>query len=237
MIGTLVNTAAIVGGGALGLLLKKGMPERLEKAANQVLGLSVLVIGGSGLATTMIKTNGEGGLSSSGEMLLLTSLVIGVIIGELLGIDDRLNSFGHKIEKRLGSEGFAAGFINATLIYCVGAMAIIGSISDGLMGDSSILFVKSMLDGVCSIVLASTLGVGVLFSALAVLLYQGTITLLAQLVAPYATDAMMAGLCTVGYTLVLCIGINFMGFAKIKTANLLPSLLVPVVYQLIVDLV
>lgn len=221
MTGTLVNAGAIVVGGFAGVLLKRGLSEETGRTCNQMFGLATAVVGLNGLLSNMMEVGADGRLSASGELLLFLSLVIGGVVGEALHLEERINRGGKRIEARLGSEGFAAGFINASLIFCVGAMAIMGAINDGLTGDSSVLFVKSALDGV--------------FSAVPVFLYQGAITLLAGALAPYCTDAMLRSLCTVGYALVICIGLNFLLVNRIKTANLLPSLLVPIVYQLAVQ--
>ena len=184
MTGTLVNAAAIVAGGAVGLLAKKGIPTRMEDALHKAMGLAVIVIGINGVITNMVTVGADGILSSSGELLLVFSLVLGVLAGEFLQIEDRLNSLSGLVEQKLHLTGFAASFVSGTLIYCVGAMAIIGSLNDGLRGDPSILFVKSTLDGISSIVLGATMGPGVIFSAIPVVLYQGAITLLAGLLEP-----------------------------------------------------
>ena len=233
MTGTLVNAAAIMAGGLLGVVLKKGLPPKLETAIMKMLGLSVLIIGLNGIITSMVRVLPEGGLASSGELLLLFSLVAGTALGELLDIEGRLERMGQYIENRTKADGFSKGFITASIIFCIGAMAIIGSLNDGLRGDSSVLFIKSSLDFIASIVLASTLGFGVIFSAVPVLLYQGAITLAAGWLSPLISDDLLAAFCMVGYAIVACIGINFLEFTKIKTANLLPSLLVPVVYYAI----
>ena len=230
MTGTIVNATAVVVGGGLGLVLKKGLPEKLEKAVTQMLGLSILIIGLNGIITSMITIKPDGGLASSGELLLLASLVIGVILGEQFDIDGKLDSMGRYIESRAKADGFSKGFISASLLFCIGAMTIVGSLNDGLRGDSSVLFIKSALDFITSIILASSLGFGVMFSAIPVLVYQGAITLAANWIAPLISDNLLSIICMVGYAIVACIGINFLEFAKIKTANLLPALLVPVVY-------
>ena len=221
--GTLVNAIAVVAGSLIGLLIRRGLPERVEGAAMKLLGLSVLIIGFNGVVTSMVTVGADGSLSSG----------IGGVSGELWEIDDKLTRMGKRIEERFGKEGFAKGFINGSLIYCIGAMAIIGALNDGLTGDSSILYIKSALDFVCSIILASTLGFGVLFSALPVALYQGGITLFAGVLSPLVSDALLGGICMVGYAIVLCIGINFLEFTTIRTANLLPALAVPVAWQLL----
>lgn len=227
MIGTIVNAAAIIAGGLAGMLAKKGIPAYLDDALHKAMGLAIIVIGMNGVICNMISVNAGGTLSSSGELLLVFSMVIGVIIGELLRIDDRLNGLGEMVETRFHLTGFAASFVSGTLIYCVGAMAIIGSINDGLRGDPSVLFVKSTLDGITSIVLSATMGPGVLFSSIPVFVYQGAITLLAGFLEPVLQGELLRQICAVGYLLVACIGVNFLGKFRIKTANLLPALLVP----------
>ncbi|MGN0983580.1 MAG: DUF554 domain-containing protein [Gemmiger sp.] len=227
MTGTIVNAVAIVAGGAAGLLAKKGIPVHMEDALHRAMGLAVIVIGMNGVITNMISVSSDGALSSSGELLLVFSMVLGVLAGEALRIEERLNGLSGMVEQKLHLSGFAASFVSGTLIYCVGAMAIIGSLNDGLRGDPSVLYVKSTLDGVSSIVLGATMGPGVIFSALPVALYQGAITLLAGLLEPVLQGELLRQICAVGYVLVACIGINFMGQYHIKTANFLPALLVP----------
>ncbi len=231
--GTIVNAAAVALGGLIGLLLRRGISEKLEKTSMKMLGLSVFIIGINGTITSMITIGEDGALSSNGSLLLIASLVIGGVLGELMDVDGKLNRAGKRIEARFGKEGFAKGFINASLIYCIGAMAIIGALNDGLTGDSSVLFIKSALDFVCSVILGSTLGFGVIFAAVPVFIYQGAITLFAGFLSPLISGDMLNGICMVGYAIVLCIGINFLEFTDIRTANLLPALLVPVVYSLV----
>lgn len=232
MTGTLVNAGAIVAGGLVGMLLKKGMKPNYEASIHKTLGVAVLILGLNGVIGAMFRVGEGGRISSSGELLLIVSLVVGTFLGELWRIDDRLNGFGTKVEKKIGSAGFGAAFINGMLIYCVGAMAIVGALNDGLQGDASVLYVKSLLDGISSIILGATLGAGVCFSAVPVLIYQGGITLLAGSVAPYLQGALLDQLCMVGFALVACIGLNFISEnLKIKTANMLPALLVPIVWQ------
>ena len=198
MTGTLVNGAAIVAGGLAGLLAKKGIPTQLDNALHQAMGLAVIVIGLNGVVTNMVTAGTDGTLSSSGELLLVFSLVLGVLVGELLRIEDRLNGLSLLVEHKLHLTGFAASFVSGTLIYCVGAMAIIGSLNDGLRGDPGVLLVKSTLDGVSSIVLAATMGPGVIFSAIPVMVYQGAITLLAGLLEPVLQGELLRQICAVG---------------------------------------
>ncbi|WP_312642995.1 DUF554 domain-containing protein [Hydrogenoanaerobacterium sp.] len=236
MIGTIVNTAAIALGGLIGLLIKRGVPKHVEEAVMSSLGIGILIVALNGVIGSMFTAQPTGKLSDSGGLLLIISLAVGTLIGELLRIDDRLNHVGRMIETKLKIDGFAKGFISASLIFCVGAMSIIGPLNDGLRGDASVLFIKSALDGTTALILASTLGVGVLFSAIPVLVYQGTIALLAGVLTKVVSDDLMSMICMVGYAIVLCIGLNFIDSSKIKTANLLPALLVPIVYNMLMML-
>ena len=234
MTGTIINAGAIIIGSLIGMIIKKGIPEKIKDVVIRMLGLSVVFIGLNGVITAMITMDqATGKLSSEGGILLLLSLVIGYTVGELLRIEERLNNLGKLVEKRLGAEGFAAGFVNSSLVFCIGAMAIIGSLNDGLYGDHAVLIIKSGLDGICAVIMASSLGVGVLFSFIPVLIYQGGISLGAGYLAPVLSDVLVNNICMVGFAIVLCIGIGFLGYEKIKTANMLPALLVPVIWQVI----
>ena len=237
--GTLINAGLILLGGIIGLIFKKAVSKQMEDSIHKATGIAVLIIGICGVLSTMLKANADGSISSSGELLLVISLVLGTFLGEALKLDDRLNRGCKWIENKFKMSGFAAGFITSTMIYCVGAMAIVGSINDGLLGDSSTLVIKGILDGVTSVVLAASLGYGVLFSAIPILLYQGAITLLAGLLNKVLVGDLLSNICMVGYALVMCIGVNFLynGDKKIKTVNMLPSLLVPVVYAIIMHFV
>lgn len=235
MIGTLANAGMIVAGGCAGLVLKKGLRPQLEHAIHQATGLAVIMIGLNGALSNMLSADpATGAVSSSGELMLVFSLVLGLLAGELLDIEEHLNHLGDFVEKRLHLSGFAQSFVNGTLIYCVGAMAIVGSINDGLLGDPSTLITKGVIDGITSIVLAATMGPGVIFSALPVLLYQGALTLCAGLLEPVLQGALLHQICAAGFVLVACIGVNFMSDKfHIKVANFLPSLLVPVLWAAI----
>lgn len=171
--------------------------------------------------------------SDSGGLLLLVSLVLGCLAGELLRIDDRLSGLGDAVEKRVHIEGFSQGFITASIITCVGAMSIVGALNEGLTGNNEVLLVKSTLDFVTCLVLASSLGIGVAFAAVPTLIYQGAITLCAGFLAPYISDDLLNMICMVGYAIVICIGLNLLMNAKIKTANLLPAMVVPVLNNLL----
>ncbi len=230
MIGTIANAGMIMAGGCAGLLVKKGISKPLEAAVQKATGLAVIAIGLCGTLSNMLSVDTATGLlSSSGELMLVFSLVIGVLIGESLGIEQHLDRLGGKLEQKLHLTGFAQGFVNGTLVYCVGAMAIVGSISDGLLHDPSTLITKGVLDGITSIVLAAGMGPGVIFSAIPVFLYQGALTLGAGVLAPVLQGTLLRQICAAGYILVGCIGINFLaeGHYHIKVANFLPGLLVP----------
>jgi hypothetical protein len=235
MIGTLANAGMIAAGGCVGLVLKKGIRPQLENAIHQATGLAVIVIGLNGVISNMLAADpATGEISSSGELMLVFSMILGAIVGESLGIEEHLNRLGGLVEQKLHLSGFAQGFVNGTLIYCVGAMAIVGSINDGLLGDPSTLITKGVLDGITSIVLAASMGPGVIFSAIPVLVYQGAITLCAGLLAPVLQGELLHQICAAGFLLVACIGVNFMSDKfHIKVANFLPALLVPVVWAVL----
>jgi len=213
--GTIINAIAIIVGGAIGLLFRKGFPDRISQTTLQVLGLFTLVIGVS--------------MAIQGQELIvvLISLALGAALGEWIDIEDRLERFGHWLEERLNlREGSPTkGFIYASLLYCVGSMAIVGSITDGLKGDSSILVTKAMMDGIISIPFAASMGFGVLGAAIPILLYQGSLTLLASKIQPFFTSAMVRELTSVGGVIVIGIGVNILGLQKIRVGNFIPALL------------
>lgn len=232
MTGTLVNAAAVIIGGLIGLVLKKGIKEAYTDGINKVLGLSVLIIGLNGVISNMF-TVSDGKLSSSGELLLIVFLVVGTLIGEMLKLDDRFSRFCKGIETKFKSEGFASGFINGTVLFCVGAMSIIGSINDDLTGDSSILLVKSALDFVNAIIFGATLGYGVIFVFIPIIIYQGGISLLAGALSGILQGELLTQICMVGYAIIMAIGLNFILVKKFKTLNMVPALILPVVYHYI----
>jgi uncharacterized membrane protein YqgA involved in biofilm formation len=213
--GTIINALAILIGGALGLLFRKGFPERIAQTTLQVLGLFTLVVGVS--------------MAIQGQELImvLISLALGAGLGEWIDIEGRLDRFGHWLEERLHLTGKspAKGFIYTSLLFCVGSMAIVGSISDGLKGDHSILVTKAMMDGIISIPFAASMGIGVLGSAVPVLLYQGSLTLLASKIQFFFTPAMVRELTSVGGVIVMGIGVNILGLQKVRVGNFIPALL------------
>jgi len=219
MLGVLVNVAAIVIGGTIGLFARKGLNEKVKLVVIQGIGLSIIIIGVSGAILT------------KNVLLLVISLALGGAVGSLLKIDDRLDNVGLKIEQRFSEEGgFAKGFVLSTLIYCVGAMAIVGSIEAGVSGDNTTLYIKSLLDGITAIVFTASLGYGVIFSSIPVLVYQGSIVLLSRVIEPYMTDALINEISAVGSVLILGIGLTLLDIKKIHLGDLLPALLIPVVW-------
>lgn len=236
MTGTMVNCAAVIVGGLIGLLFKKGIKESYTVSINKALGLAVLIIGINGVIANMF-TAENGKLSSSGELLLVVFLVIGTLIGELLKLDERFSGFCNRIETKFKSGGFAAGFINGTILFCVGAMSIVGSINDGLTGDSSVLLVKSALDFVNAIIFGATLGYGVIFTFIPIIIYQGGISLLAGTLGGVLQGELLEQICMVGYALIMAIGFNFLLEKKFKTLNMIPALILPVVYHYILVLI
>ncbi len=232
MIGTIVNAAGIAAGGFLGLVFKKFIRDSWTGTINKALGLSVVVIGLNGVVSNMISVT-DGRLSSSGELLLVVSLIIGSLAGEILRLDDHLESFSKRVESRFSASGFAASFMNASVLFCVGAMAIIGSIQEGLTGDPSILYVKAVLDTVSAVIFGATLGMGVIFSSVPVFVYQGLITISAGLLGSLLQGELLAQVCAVGYTIIIAIGLNFLVSDRIKTLNMLPAVLVPVIWHYI----
>lgn len=226
MTGVIINTATVIFGSVLGLLLKKGIPDRISKAAMTAIGLCTLYIGI------------DGALEGENTIILILSMVAGVIIGTALDIDGRLERLGGFIEKKMKGKGtggnIAEGFITASLLFCVGAMTIVGSLNAGLTGDQELLITKSVLDLISSCMLASTLGIGVIFAAVFVLLYQGGLVLASGLLQNVLTSPeLIAEITCAGSVMIIALGLNILGITKIKVANFLPALiLVPLFFFL-----
>lgn len=223
MLGTIVNTLSIIVGSLVGLLLRGGIPERYSQMIMHAIGLAVVLIG--------LKT----ALETHAILVVILSLVIGSILGELLRIEDRLEQFGHWIGSRLSkdSKGIAKGFVSTSLLYCVGAMAIVGAMESGLTGNHQTLFAKSILDGLGSVLFASTLGIGVLFSAVSVFVYQGLITLTASFLKQFLLPDVVSQMSAVGGLLIMAIGIGLLEIKKIKTGNIVPAIFIPLAYQML----
>lgn len=238
-LGTVVNVVAIIIGGSIGVILKKGLPERFKSTIMQVLGLATIMVGISGVLQGVFKITPEGKLDRIYITGMILCLVIGCILGEFLKIEDNLDKLGAWFQNRFasGESNFSKGFVTASLVYCVGAMAIIGSMEDGLYGKIDTLFAKSMLDGISAIIFSATLGVGVMFSAVSVLLYQGSITLLANLLKPLLSDMVVSQMSIVGSVLILAISFNLLEFRKFKVGNMLPAIFMPLLYSLLISLI
>lgn len=231
MLGTIVNAAAIVLGGAIGLLLKKGLPKKMADTLMVGLGLCTLYIGISGC------------LAGENTLVLIVSMVVGTIIGEAVDLDDKINRLGKFLERKFsgkpenlmtGAEistqkvSLAEGFVTSSLLFCVGAMAIVGSLQSGLTGNHETLFAKSTIDSVAAIIFASTLGAGVMLSASLLFVYQGSITLLARFVEPFLTDPVIAEMNCVGNVIIIGVAMNMLGISKFKVMNFVPAIFLPI---------
>lgn len=237
-IGTICNFAAVVIAAFIGMFLKKGIKESVREGIMHSCGVSTMFIGAAGALTQLLKING-GQLDTQNSMVLVLSMVIGTSLGELVDIEEKMNRVGEKFKslfKNKSDSSFVEGFVTATLVICVGAMAILGPIYDAVLGDASMLFVKSTLDFVIILVFAALYGVGVMFSAVPLLLYQGLITILAVFIEPYLTDTMVAGISAVGSVIVFCVGVNIAFGKKFRVGNMLFAMFLPVLYELILKL-
>ncbi|MGI6574436.1 MAG: DUF554 domain-containing protein [bacterium] len=218
MTGTFINTGAVIAGSLIGVFLQNIIPPRINNRIMQGVGLFTLVLG-----FDMVQ-------DSENLFLLLISLVMGAIIGELLQLEDRLDRFGQALQTRFNhaEDRFTKGFIITSLLFCVGPMAILGAIEDGLTGDYTLLLTKSVLDGVSAIAFASTLGIGVLFSAGTLFFYQGIITIAAAAARSILTAPVISALTATGGVLIIGLGLNILDIVKIKVANFLPALVIAV---------
>ena len=222
LLGSLVNSAAIILGGSIGLALKKGLSDRIASAVMNALALCVLYIGVSG----MLK----------GENILITilSMVFGTLVGEWIDLDKKINQLGDEIESRVSSENkehsVSNGFVTASLLFCVGAMAIVSALQSGLTGNHDTLFAKSLIDGIAAIVMASSLGIGVLLSAGLILVYEGGITLFANVLAPLLTDSVINEMTCVGSLLIVGLALNMLKLTNLKIMNYAPAVFFPILF-------
>ena len=234
-LGTIINTAAVVVGGLIGMCLKNGLKKNVQDILMQACGVATIFIGASGtLAKMFVIENNI--ISVKGTMLLIFSLVFGGMIGEAIHIEEKMDSIGERIKKAVKAEKdnlFVEGFVNVSLIICVGAMAIVGSIQDGISGDYSLLMTKAVLDLVIVIVFASTYGVGAVFSAVPIFVYQGSITLIAAVGGSFLSDAIISDLSFIGNALIFCVGINIAFGKKFRVGNMLPALIVPILIHIL----
>jgi len=220
MLGSIVNSAAVVLGSILGVFINKGIKDEYKNIIMDAVGLTVVVMGiGSAI-------------KSENLILVIISIVLGSIIGEAIGIQQKLDKLGDGLEKRLGkgNSNFSKGFVTGSLVFCIGAMAIVGALESGLTGDNSTLFAKSVLDGITSIIFASTLGIGVAFSAVSLLVYEGSISLLASFLSNLLSTQAITEMSSVGGILIIAIGLNVLGIKKIKVGNMLPAVFIPLLY-------
>lgn len=225
-LGTIINSAAIVVGGIFGLLFGKFMKERIQDTLLKACGVCVLFIGIAGAMEGMLKIS-DSSLLSGRSMFIVASIALGAVVGEILNIEHGFERFGEWLKEKTGNakdKGFVNGFVTASLTVCIGAMAVIGAIRDGISGDYSILVTKAILDMIIIMVMTCSLGKGCIFSAIPVFVFQGIITALARLIKPLMTTAALANLSLVGSILIFCIGVNTVWDKRIKVANLLPSL-------------
>lgn len=222
LLGSVANAAAIIVGGLAGVIVKKGLSPRFSDLIVSALGLFTAAIG------VMFS------MQSKNIMVVVFSLVIGSVIGEWIDIEKRMNDLGDYAQNKLKAhEGnFSQGFVTASLLFCVGSMAIMGALQSGLMNDHKILYTKSIMDGVISIIFASTMGIGVIASFIPVFVYQGGITLLASVVAPYLGEAVTTEMTATGGILLLGIAINILELKKLKVGNMLPAIFVPIILML-----
>ena len=220
MLGTVVNALAIVAGSVTGLLFKGGIPRNYNQTVMQAIALEVILIGF------------KGSLKGDDFLLVIFSLAIGSILGEWFRIEARLEQLGNWLQSRfsVGGDGIARGFVSASLLFCVGSMAIVGALESGLSGNHQTLFAKSVLDGITAVIFASTFGIGVLFSAVAVLFYQGLITLTASFMSQFLVPATISQMTAVGGLLIMAIGFNILEIKRIRVGNMLPAIFLPLVY-------
>lgn len=226
MLGTIVNCIAIIIGCLLGLIVKGRLSERISTTIMSGLGLCVLYIGISGA------------LKGEDTLLMIISIALGALIGEVIDVDRWLNRLGHYLESKIRKKdgqtiSIAEGFVTASLLFCVGAMAIVGALESGLKGNHETLFAKSLLDGISSIIFTSSLGIGVIFSAVTVLIYQGVIALGAGFLSSFLSSTVISNISSVGSILIIGLGLNMLGVTKIKIANLLPAVLLPILFGII----
>ena len=222
MIGTIANALAIIAGGIIGLLFKNAIPEKISEALLKTTGLAVIAIG------INLMLEGEN------FTLLIISLVIGTIIGEGIDIEKRLDKIGAFIESKMKNKesNLALGFVTCTLVYCVGSMAIVGSIQSGLSGNHGILFSKAVLDGITAVTFAATMGAGVVLSGISVLIYQGIITMLASFMQSLLSAVVVNEMTAIGGVIIMGIGLNFLIANRMRVGNLLPSIFIPIIYYM-----
>lgn len=231
-LGTIINCAAIVIGGVLGAVFGHFLNERVQGGLKSACGIGSMFIGLSGAIAGMLSYE-NGSFSSTNAMLVVGSLALGTLVGELIDIDSLFTRFGQWLKLKSGNAkdaNFVNGFVTASLTVSIGAMAIVGSIQDGIMGDYSVLATKAVLDLIIVMVMTSAMGKGAIFSAIPVGVFQGSMTALSRLLMPVMTDEALSNLSTVGSVLIFCVGLNLIWEGKIRVANMLPAILVSVIW-------
>ena len=229
-LGTIVNTAAIILGGFLGLLFGGLLQQRHQDSLCKTCGVCTLFIGISGALEGMLTVEGSS-VTGGGSLLIIGCLAIGAFLGELLNIEDAFERFGVWLKIKTGNakdQGFVNGFVTASLTVCIGAMAIVGAIQDGIQGDPSILYTKAVLDLIIITVMTCSMGKGCMFSAIPIAILQGSVTVLAKLIEPLMTPLALSNLSLVGSILIFCVGINLVWGKQIRVANLLPAIVVAI---------
>ena len=231
-LGTLINISGILAGGFIGLLFGKAMKERYQNTLMTATGVCVLFIGISGTLEEMM-TVSQGKLTGSGTMMVIGSFAFGSLIGEWLNIESRIEQFGRWLKEKTKSErdtSFVDGFVTTSLTICIGAMAVVGSIQDGVSGDYSILAAKAVLDLIIVLVMTASMGKGCIFSVIPIALFQGVITLLSTFIEPVMTEQALSNLSLTGSMLIFCVGVNLIWDKKIKVANMLPTIVLAVIW-------
>ncbi len=231
-LGTIINVLAIIAGGIIGILFGKVMKKRYQDILMMSCGICVLFIGIGGAMEKMLIISG-GGLSTAGTMMVIGSFSIGSILGEWMNLELRIEQFGEWLKKKTGNSGdksFVNAFVTASLTVCIGAMAVVGAIQDGIAGDYSILMAKAVLDLVIIVVMTASMGKGCMFSAIPVGLFQGSVTILAQFMKPLMTETALDNLSLTGSILIFCVGLNLVWGKKIKVANMLPTIVIAVIW-------
>lgn len=226
-LGTIINTAAIVVGGIFGLLFGKLIKERHRDTLCKTCGVAVLFVGIAGALKGMLSVGADGKIASGGDLLIVGCLALGALLGEIINIEGGFERFGAWLKRKTGNakdNGFIEGFVNASFTVCIGAMAIVGSINDGIYGDYTILLTKSILDFIIIMVMAASMGKGAVFSAIPVFLLQGSVTVLSRFILPIMTETALLNLSVVGNILIFCVGVNLVWGKKIPVANLLPAI-------------
>lgn len=232
-IGTIINVAGILCGGLLGLAFGKRLPERFQSILIQSASICVLFLGIGGCMEKMLQIT-QDGLASSGSIMMILCFVLGSVVGELINIDRRLEQFGVWLKEKTGSGGdtsFVDAFATSSLTVCIGAMAVVGAVQDGIYGNYSILAAKAVLDLIIILVMTASMGKGCIFSAIPVGVFQGLVTLLAVFVEPFLTEPALANLSLTGSIMIFCIGVNLIWNMKIRVANMLPTLLFAVLWD------